>query len=299
MTNRSQQYNGGSRYNFSTNTANCLPSQIQPTTVSSVVNTIVGTNGADNLSGTSCIDEIYGGDGNDIIYGASNDDSLFGGGGQDEVYGGTGNDALHGGRGNDYIVGQVGGDTLYGDEDDDRLYGESGRDILYGGDGNDLLVGGTGNDILTGGSGHDTYAFQSPGFGQDVIYNSDGVCDETDTISIANVSYDKLWLSKKNNTLEISILGTNDKITVHDFNAQDRIILEASNTVLSASKVDQLVQEMARFNPPSMYQTSASSNHMNSANTMLAQNTSSSGSSSSSSSVMGVSTHHQAIKNRC
>jgi len=113
----------------------------------------------------------------------------------------------HGLSGNDNITGGVGGDSLYGDE---------GDDIIYGFGGNDTLSGGTGNDQLRGGAGDDVYLF-SRGDGVDYIEETDGF----DTIQFGeNISPKDVVarvVSTEGNSisLELSIAGTNDKMTIH------------------------------------------------------------------------------------
>jgi Ca2+-binding RTX toxin-like protein len=91
--------------------------------------TIVGTQGADDLSG---------GNGRDIFLGLGGDDEFQGSLDADRACGGTGDDHLIGGPGNDQLV------------------GDGGNDVLHGEDGNDLLLGGPGVDVCRGDAGRDT-----------------------------------------------------------------------------------------------------------------------------------------------
>jgi trimeric autotransporter adhesin len=219
------------------------------------LNTIVGTDEANNLAGTAMIDEIYGLGGNDILYGADSYDALLGGDGQDEIYGGNGNDMLNGENGFDFLVGQNGDDRMYGGKGNDRLYGESGADLLYGEEGNDILVGGVGNDTLNGGAGEDIYFFQK-GSGTDVVNNWDGATDVRDSFTLSGFDYSTLWLKQEADTLEVSFLGSKDKIMINNFCAKDRIVLEdLDNLELDAGVISQLAQAMAKFNPESMMST--------------------------------------------
>jgi RTX calcium-binding nonapeptide repeat (4 copies) len=81
--------------------------------------TIVGTNGANQLTGTPAADVIASLGGNDQVSGLA---------GNDTICGGAGKDTLRGGKGND------------------KLFGEAGKDTLKGGPGNDKLKGGAGKD---------------------------------------------------------------------------------------------------------------------------------------------------------
>ena len=94
--------------------------------------------------------------------------------------------------------------------------GDSGNDLLEGGNGNDTLVGGTGNDYLRGGEGNDTYVFNK-GDGLDTVVDSSGV----DTIQFGEgISPDDIAAkvirdSDGRVNLELSVKGTDDKITVY------------------------------------------------------------------------------------
>jgi Ca2+-binding RTX toxin-like protein len=118
----------------------------------------------------------------------------------------------HGLAGNDNLTSNIGNDTLDGGADNDTLSSSGG---------DDTLIGGTGNDTLYGGSGNDTYVF-APGDGQDTLYEESG----TDTIQFAaGVNPDDVTLKRVeryggNTTyydLELSITGTNDKITIQQY----------------------------------------------------------------------------------
>ena len=92
--------------------------------------------------------------------------------------------------------------------------GDAGNDILEGNAGDDTLIGGTGNDLLDGGEGDDTYIFNK-GDGEDTVVDTSGI----DTIQfgegispddiVAKVVQDGSYVN-----LELSIKGTDDKITV-------------------------------------------------------------------------------------
>jgi Ca2+-binding RTX toxin-like protein len=81
--------------------------------------TIVGTNGADQITGTRAADVIVGVGGNDKLSGIA---------GNDLICGGAGKDTLKGGKGNDKLYGQKGKDTLKGGPGKDKLKGGAGKD---------------------------------------------------------------------------------------------------------------------------------------------------------------------------
>ena len=115
---------------------------------------------------------------------------------------------------NDMIVGSTGNDTIGAGNGNDILYGGDGDDTLYGEDGNDTLEGGAGNDRLEGGDYDDTYVF-GRGDGSDTVYDSYG----NDTIKFKEgISLNDLIVKRAQDIqhLEISIKGTEDKITINN-----------------------------------------------------------------------------------
>ena len=154
--------------------------------------------------------------GEQVLRGTSNGDSLSVGELYTLIDGDAGDDTLWGNAGNDTLYGGTGNDTLYGNAGNDLLYGDAGNDTLEGNAGNDTLVGGTGNDRLEGGEGNDVYVF-SKGDGLDTVVDTSGI----DTIQfgegispddiVAKVVQDK---DSSYVNLELSIKGTDDKITV-------------------------------------------------------------------------------------
>jgi RTX calcium-binding nonapeptide repeat (4 copies)/Kelch motif len=101
--------------------------------------TIVGSDGADQITGTGRAD---------VIVGLGGTDKLSGLAGKDVICGAKGSDTLKGGAGNDQLSGQKGNDKLYGQKGNDKLSGKGGSDTLKGGPGKDILKGGPGKDKL-------------------------------------------------------------------------------------------------------------------------------------------------------
>lgn len=93
------------------------------------------------------------------------------------------------------------------------LIGNGGNDTLYGGNGDDVLDGGAGNDWLYGGNGNDTYIF-GIGYGNDTIEDWGG-CS---TVKFKDVNSDDVTISNLwDSTLEITINGTDDKLTINGY----------------------------------------------------------------------------------
>ncbi len=143
------------------------------------IESLAGSEAADNLTGSAANNSLFGWGGNDTLAGGDGTDTLNGGAGNDTLAGGSGGDTLTGGDGTDTasyaqsgagvtvdlrlagqqlsagdaagdvlsgienIVGSVQADTLTGNEAANRLDGGQGDDVLEGGAGADALLGGT------------------------------------------------------------------------------------------------------------------------------------------------------------
>ncbi|WP_162573208.1 calcium-binding protein [Variovorax sp. PBL-H6] len=226
-----------------------------------------GTDGNDSLQGYAIADTLSGGAGNDNIRGWAGNDTLDGGAGNDTLVGDEGDDALGGGTGDD---------TLYGGNGNDTLLGGEGNDSLYGDAGNDILDGGAGNDYLNGGAGNDTYVFGRDS-GRDTVNDYDTTSGNTDVVAFgSNVSMDQLWFRHIGNSLEVSILGTDDKLTLSNWYSAGAYHVEQFKTsdskVLLDSQVDVLVAAMAAFAPPAPGQTSLPPDYQTALNPVIAAN---------------------------
>ncbi len=183
---------------------------------------------------------VKGDDDNNALYGTEGNDAMYGFGGSDTLYGYNGNDALYGGEGKD---------TLDGGEGDDLLFGGEGNDTLKGGNGDDVLDGGEGNDFLQGGNGNDLYVFGEGG-GEDVISDNDGVYGD-DRLYFTLEDYDRLWFSKDQNNLKVSILGTDDNVTVNGwFSSNEMSQLETEGHYATTEGINKLVEAMSSFSQP-------------------------------------------------
>lgn len=193
--------------------------------------------------GTNAADTIYGG--------AYSDDTLYGGAGKDKLYGLAGNDLLYG---------EDGADTLDGGDGHDKLYGGADNDILLGGNGNDWLEGQEGNDQLNGGAGSDRYIFNQ-GWGQDTGVDNDATEGNTDSFLFGDgIRSDQLWFRKVGSNLEVSRIGTSDKVTITSWYSGNNNHIEefqaGDRKVMNHASIDKLVSAMAAFAPPASGQTS-------------------------------------------
>ena len=139
--------------------------------------------------------------------------------------------------------------------------GNNDNNLLTGNSGANVLTGGLGNDSLIGGLGNDTYMF-GIGDGQDNITDTDST-NNNDTLQLlAGIAKDQLWFSRSGQNLDVSIIGTNDKVTVNNWYAGSAYRVETVRTdsgdVLLSSQVQQLVNAMASLSAPSVGETSLS-----------------------------------------
>ncbi|MBG6204143.1 Ca2+-binding RTX toxin-like protein [Labrenzia sp. EL_13] len=105
-------------------------------------------------------------------------------------------------------------DFFVGYATDDDINSALGDDEVYGGLGNDTITGGVGNDFLVGGRGADTYVF-TRGDGADLIEDG-GFGGEADKIVLHGYTPEEVIISQiaGTNDLQLSFLGTTDKITL-------------------------------------------------------------------------------------
>ena len=222
-----------------------------------------GGSGRDTLNGGGGDDDLSGGAGNDKISGGPGDDLLHGNAGDDSLAGGDGNDRIYGSAGDDFIRGGSGGDSLYGGLGNDRIRGGKGRDTLYGAAGDDTLDGGAGADILYAGEGSDTLVF-GRGYGHDHAVPGNRAENLPDqfadrVIFKTGISVDQLWFEARSADLDISIIGTADRLTIVDWyansNNRPETFVTSDGSMLARDGVDRLVNAMAGFNPPAMGET--------------------------------------------
>lgn len=122
------------------------------------------------------------------------------------------------------------------------------------GRGADYLDGGAGTDTLAGGLGNDTY-WLARGYGTDTVQENDTTSGNLDIAKFANdVSSRQLWFRKSGNNLEVSIIGTSDKLVMSNWYAGSQYQVErfqaGDGKALQANQVQSLVQAMASFSPP-------------------------------------------------
>lgn len=266
-------------------------------------NTLSGLGGNDTLSGGAGADVLFGGEGNDRLDGGTGADRLEGGAGNDVyVVDDTGDVVIEAaGEGTDTVSSSIGGvlqsgvenltltgtaaidgegnvlgNVLRGNAGVNRLRGMEGNDTLVGDAGADILEGGMANDRLEGGLGGDLYLF-GRGDGFDTLVENDATANTLDVLRFGSeIGADQLWLRREGNHLDVSVIGTADRVRITNWyvGAQHQVeVLElADGRRLLSQQVDSLVQAMSAFSPPAAGQTTLPANYRGSLETVLAAN---------------------------
>lgn len=264
-------------------------------TVRSAVTLTLGTN-VENLvlTGTTAINAT-GNTLDNLLSGNGANNRLTGGAGNDTLDGGTGTDTMVGGAGNDTFVVNVstdvtteltneGTDTVRssvtwtlgtnlenltllgtaaingtGTASNNVLTGNSGANTLTGAAGNDTLDGAGGADLLVGGTGADSYVF-GRGWGLDTVQENDATAGVVDQVLVgAGIVQADTKFVRNGNNLEVSILGTTDKLVVQNWYLGSQYQVEqfryADGSTVTSSQVAGLLSAMAVFSAPAAMQT--------------------------------------------
>lgn len=249
-------------------------------------NLIRGNNSNNNLVGDAGNDTLDGGAGNDTMLGGTGDDSYYVDSTKDVVteYANEGVDTVFssisytlGNNLENLTLAGYGAISGTGNALNNRLTGNAANNTLTGGAGNDRLDGGGGVDTLTGGTGNDTY-IMSRGYGIDTVVENDTTAGNTDVAQfLSGVAADQIWFRKSSQNLEVSIIGTDDKLMVKNWYRGDAYHVEQFKTTDNAktlldSNVQNLVNAMASFAPPAAGQTTLPQNYQDSLASVIAAN---------------------------
>ncbi len=266
-----------------------------------------------NGTGNAIANTLIGNDSGNVLSGLGGNDTLFGFAGNDTLDGNSGADVLKGGAGDDiYVVDDVGdavtelaaegadlvnasvtytlnadvekltltGGSLIngtGNAAANTLTGNDKTNTLSGLAGNDVLEGKGGNDTLTGGVGNDAY-LMARAYGSDTVVENDATAGNADFARfLTGFAHDQLWFKRPANSsnLEISIIGTADKLVIKDWYLGGQYQVEQIRTddgskVLNASAVQTLVNAMAAMTPPALGQTTLTASQRTTLNPVLA-----------------------------
>jgi Ca2+-binding RTX toxin-like protein len=248
-------------------------------------NQIVGNAGNNLIDGGGGDDRMSGGRGNDTYVVDSSGDKVveYANNGMDTVLSSLANYALGAHVENLTLTGTAAingtGNTLanviLGNSGANRLMGWHGNDTLNGAAGNDTLIGGVGADSLIGGLGNDDYLF-ARGDGADILTDNDATAGNSDRLIFSGVNHDQLWFRSVGNNLEVSVIGTADKVSITNWNLGTANHVEqiraANGLNLSDAQVANLVNAMAGFAPPAAGQTSLPTNYHTALDSVIAAN---------------------------
>ncbi|HRQ45502.1 MAG TPA: calcium-binding protein [Rhodocyclaceae bacterium] len=173
------------------------------------------------------------------------------------------------------LAGTDGADTIYGTTGADVLDGGAGNDVIRGGGGDDTLIGGAGDDVLNGGSGNDTYLF-ARGDGRDLIQDYQTSANTDRLIFGEDIFADQLWFGRSGNHLQVSVIGTDDRVTIDNWYTGAAYRVEefhaGDGAILLHGQVDALVQAMAAFAPPAAGETSLPGHYRETLDAVIAAN---------------------------
>lgn len=142
---------------------------------------------------------------------------------------------------------------------------DAGNDLLYGGIDTIYFIG-SGlprlapniEHIVAYGTGNDTYVL-GRGYGARVI-ESDKTKRNSDVVQFrGGIARDQVWFQRAGNDLVASIIGTSDQLTLQDWYRGSQYHVEqfraADGATLFNGQVENLVNAMASFVPPSPGET--------------------------------------------
>jgi Ca2+-binding RTX toxin-like protein len=257
-------------------------------TGNAAANTLTGNGAANILDGKDGADTLIGGAGNDTMIGGLGDDTYIVDSASDVL-----TEAANGGI--DTVMTSLASFTLgsasnlenltftgtaaangTGNNANNVMAGNAGANTLNGGAGNDTLDGAAGVDTLVGGTGNDTYLL-GRGYGVDTVQENDSTAGNSDLATFGGgIATDQLWFTHAGNNLEVSIIGTADKLVMSNWYLGSQYHVEQFRTAdgkqLLDTQVQNLVNAMASFAPPAMGQTTLPPNYASSLEPVIAAN---------------------------
>ena len=133
------------------------------------------------------------------------------------------------------------------------LSGLEGNDTILGSNSHDRLNGGAGDDLLAGRDGDDVY-LMSGDFGHDTVRDLAPQAGGTDELRFSTAGYNQLWFAQNGNDLVVSVVGSDNMVTVENWflgaeHQVERITDTGQAHSLSAAQVANLVTTMSQFSP--------------------------------------------------
>ncbi|WP_255109090.1 cadherin-like domain-containing protein [Shimia sp. CNT1-13L.2] len=181
---------------------------------------------ADSITGTQGSDTILGGLGKDWISGLGGHDKLDGGDGGDTILGGNGRDTILGQAHDDLLSATAGANFLSGGTGSDTITGGLFKDTIFGGDGLDVINGGLGADKINAGGGADTVT----GTGEDLVNLGKGNDTYLLDAAYAGRAGDTVDGGKYNDlidasasTMAVSLIGNTGSDTLYGGSADDTL----------------------------------------------------------------------------
>ena len=116
------------------------------------------------------------------------------------------------------------------------------------------------------------------GYGQDTIVENDATAGNADIARfLSGVATDQIWFRQDNNNLEVSVIGTSDKLVIEDWYLGNANHVEQFKTTDGAQtlldgNVQNLVNAMASFAPPAAGQTTLPQNYQDALAGVIAAN---------------------------
>ncbi|MCP5175584.1 MAG: PD40 domain-containing protein [Moraxellaceae bacterium] len=104
-------------------------------------------------------------------------------------------------------------------------------------------------------------------------FDSLGAYTGSDILLDTGIAANQLWLRQEGNNLEVSLIGTDQKMLIADWfsgNANTNFSIEGANGRLMANEVQTLVNAMAAFAPPATGQTTLPQSYQDTLGTVIA-----------------------------